>query len=291
MLTARNRLFRCAAAVYAVAVLVLGVAEAILTERYFHQRTYGGVESGEAIRAVGAFVGAVGWGTVASAFDPEIDWPRLRIGAGIVAAGLFVVFAGTFLQEVPILGHSTPHGYRHYFIFFTLSELLVFVAGAVALSGLADSLRGPRRAWRLRLGALVAATGSLSATVSLLFLHSYFARYPIPEAQKIGLTVATVGAFGSAIAAAVFARRATAPLASRESALYGAGSIAVAATLAIGLGEGLQAVGYHEAGYTGSYIVTFWMVVGYRVVAAIAFALLALGARRAAPPSVAVDPL
>ena len=72
------------------------------------------------------------WGTwvvVASAFVPGVDWRRLRIGGGIVVAGLLVHFVGTFFQEIPVLGHQAPHDYRSYFIFLTLSELLAFVTG------------------------------------------------------------------------------------------------------------------------------------------------------------------
>src|ERR1700749_1491045 len=171
MLAARNRCFGFAAWAQAAAAALLGAAELIVYNSYTHQRTYGGIESGEAIRGVAEVVAVVGWVMIARAFGPEIDWRGLRSGGVVVAAGLLLHYVGTVFQAIPIVDKPVPPDYRPYFILMAVSELVVFVAAAVVVSGLGDSLRGPRRAWRLRLGAIVAAGAFLLGTLSLPFLH------------------------------------------------------------------------------------------------------------------------
>lgn len=97
----------------------------------------------------------------------------------------------------------------------------------------------------------------------------------------IGSTVVAVGAFVTAIAAAVFARWATSSFEGRESAVFSAALVGALATLVVMVGEALQAVGYHQAGTTGSLLVHLWLLVASRALVATVFVFLALGARRA----------
>lgn len=281
MLAARNRCFRFAAAAQAGGALAAAAAELILAQHYFHDRVGGSVASGELIRGLAELLAVVGWIVIAGAVGPEVDWRRSRLGGGFVVASLFAFFAGTMVQVISILGDQLPHDYRPYLLFSVLSEILAFAAGAVALSGFGDSVSRVSRTGRLRLGASVAAGSFLAATVSQLFWHSYLAGFAVPEIQKIGLTVATVGTFATAIAAVIFARGATSSFEGRESAVFSAALVGVLATLVITVGEALQAVGYHQAGTTGSLLVHLWLLAASRALVTIVFVFLALGARRA----------
>src|SRR6185437_8846236 len=205
MLAARNHCLRRAAVAQGASALAAAAAGLILAEHYFHDHAAGSVSSGELIRGLSELLAVVGWIVIAGAFGPDVDWRRLRLGGGFVVASLFGFFAGTIVQVISILGDQLTHDYRPHLLFSVLSEILAFAAGAVVLSGLGDSVSGVSRTARLRLGAAVAAGSFLAATVSQLFWHSYLAGFAVPEIQKIGLTVATIGSFATAIAAAVFA--------------------------------------------------------------------------------------
>jgi hypothetical protein len=281
MLAARNRCLRFAAAAQSAAAFAAAAASLILAEKYFRDHVDGSVASGELIRGLAQLLALAGWVVIASAFGPEVDWRRLRLGGGLVVASLFGSFAGTMVQVISILGDQLPHDYRPYLLFSVLSGILAFAGGAVALSALGDSVNGVSRTGRLRLGASVAAASFLAASVSQLFWHSYLGAFAVPEIQMTGSTVVAVGAFATAIAAAVFARWATSSFEGRESAVFSAALVGALATLVVMVGEALQAVGYHQVGTTGSELVHLWLLAVSRALITIVFVFLALGARRA----------
>jgi hypothetical protein len=284
MIAARNRCFGFAAAAQAASALAAAAAGLILAEQYFHDHADGSVASGELIRGLAELLAVVGWIVIAGAFGPEVDWRRLRLGGGIVVASLFGSFAGTMIQVISILGDQLPHDYRPYLSFSVLSGILAFAGGAVALSALGDSVSSASRTGRLRLGASVAAASFLAVTVSQLFWHSYLAGFAVSEIQKVGSTVAAVGTFAAAIAAAVFARWATSSFEGRESAVFSAALVGVLATLVVTVGEALEAVGYHQASATDSLLVHLWLLAASRALVTTVFVFLALGARRAVRP-------
>ncbi len=283
MLADRNRLFRLAAVATAGAGLVLGIGELVSTDHYLHERVLGGVEAGEGIRAAAHLVGVVGWLLIAAALDSEIDWRRLRVGASVVVATAFAYLVGSALWTIAVAGSEASTNDRLTVFFGSIADLLLFGAVAVVASGLSDANRGGTRAGRLRHGGYLVAASFVASTVAILFEQAYYGEHAlIPEVQKIGLDVLTVGAFIPVIAAAIFARGVARPLPRREAALVAAGMIAAAGTTVIVAGEVLIGVGYHEAHLRGEALTSIWLAVAARVLSALAYLLAALAAGRAA---------
>ena len=289
MLAARNRRFRIAAIIGALAYLIFAVGEAVEADRIFGLSGLpGGYRVSAVILPVAYIAGAGGWVVVATGLGAELDWPRLRRGGALVAASLLAYFLGIALQTRTVIDFDYPEATKVnlVFIFAALSALGLAVAAAVAVAAIADSRRGPARARWLRVGAGIAGLAYVAVTVSLLFEQAYWsslggmAGFAVASEFTTGAIVSAVGSFGLAVGAAAFARRVTEPLGRREAALVAAAAILAAATICAGGGEALIAYGYRDA--QGSVAAAHWLGVAGRLVSAIAVVWLALGARAAA---------
>jgi hypothetical protein len=282
MLAARNRRFRIAALVTAVASLIAAAAEIIDANRI---SGLSGVPGGYVVSAVilpaAHLVGACGWAVVGLAFGEEIDWPLLRRGGTIVASTLIAYFAAIALRyAVDLVDFSGGAQFTLLRIFAGLAALLNAVAACVVVSACAESRQGPARARWLRAGAVIAGGSFLAATVSVLFEQAYWSDYGAAPEFTIGAIVVAVGSFGLAAAAGIFARDALRPLGRREAVLAGAAALAAVATVCLAGGEGLIASGYSDPGVR-TVAVSLWLGVGSRATSAVAIVVFALGARAA----------
>jgi hypothetical protein len=284
MLAARNQRFRIAAAIGAAAYLILAAGEIIEANRLFRlSEVPGGFAVSAVILPAAHIIGVGGWVAVATAFGEEVDWALLRRGGTVIAASLVAYFVAVGLQLETLLDldFHEPSQIVLFYVFGTVAALATAVAAAVTVAACVDPRRGPTRARWLRAGAGLVALASLASTVSLLFEQDYWSGLEgLPSEYRIGAVVAAVGAFGLAVGAGVFARRATAPLVRREAALAAAASIIVAATVCVAAGEALISSGYSDG--LGSVVAAHWLLVAGHLASALAVVYLGLGARAVA---------
>jgi hypothetical protein len=281
MLAARNRRYRIAAASAAAAWVVLAGLELIEAIHLFGESVPGGYTAGDVLFLVAHLVGACGWLLLAAGFDREVDWWRLRLGATVLATAYVVYFAGWVAALLAVFADTHIGDYRGYYLATTIGAL-VFAAGVcAAATGLGESQRGAPRASRLWLGAILVAVASVAVTVGLLCLQSFYSDYHAVHEATIGTLIAAVGTFLTAIAGAVFVRGAKRPFAAREGGVAAAGAIAIVATVLIGAGEAVIALGYSRHGGAGWQGLVAWLAVASRVFFVAAFVALTLGAREA----------
>lgn len=281
MLARRNRFFALGAVAAAVAMAIAGAGQAIDANRLSQETLPGGYLAGAVIFVAGNVVGTIGWGVVETGFGEAIGWRRLQLGGGMVATGYLAFGVGTVFWMGAVFASTHDTQYRNAHVANSASALLLGLAVAVGVSGFRNRDRGATRATRLWLAAILALASSIALAVSQLIEQAYWSRLSAPHELTIGATTIAIGAFASGVAALVLARGARRPLPGREASLAAAAAIAVPATLLFAGGEGLLAIAYAVPGEPGSLLVQLWLGVASRVVVAVAFAFVALGARRA----------
>jgi hypothetical protein len=284
MLAARNKRFRIGLGIATVAYLIATAAEIVAANRIIG---LDGVARGYVISAAlipaTLLVGACGWALAAVAFGREIDWPRLRLAATILASTHLAYAAAVILSMATTLSQVDAGRYGTYEILMALGALLIGVAACLVAFGLADSRRGPVRVLWLRWAAVVAVAGSLAVAAAQLVLQAYASDHGATHQATNGLLAGAVGSFGLAAAALFLARPLGLPLGRREAGLVGAAAIAAAATLCIAGGETLITTLYEED-LLSPVVVSHWLYVAQRVVLAGLYVAVALGARTAAEP-------
>jgi hypothetical protein len=284
MLAARNKRFRIGLAIATLAYLIATAGEIVEANRIIG---LDGVPRGYVISyaliPATLLVGACGWALAAVAFGREIDWPRLRLAATILASTHLAYAAAFILNMATTLSQGGAGRYGTFEILAALGALLTGLAACLVAFGIADGRRGPVRVNWLRWAAFVAVAGSLAIAAGQLVLQAYASDLGATHQATNGLLVSAVGSFGLAAAALFFARPLGLPLGRREAGLVGAAAIAAAATLCVAGGETLITTLYEED-LLSAVVVSHWLAVVQRVVFAGLYVAIALGARTAAEP-------
>jgi hypothetical protein len=278
MLAARNRWFRIAAALAGVSWLLLAALELIDAIHALEATGHGGYKASAVLFFAAHAVGLFGWILVAAAFDGEVDWRRLRLGATVVATTYLVYAVGWVPRLLALLGETHDADFRGYYIASTIGTL-AFAAGAcVAASGVADRRKGASRAARLQVGAALIFAASIALTVGELSLQAFYSEYHAVHEMTLGALLGAVGTFITAAAALVFAAGARRPLLVRERAVVGASVVTVVATACLAAGEFFIALAYSTHGVASWEQAVAWLAVAGRVALVPAFAAVALGA-------------
>ncbi|HEX3363030.1 MAG TPA: hypothetical protein VHS74_18700 [Solirubrobacterales bacterium] len=280
MLAARNRYFRVAAASAGAALLFLAAFAVIEVIELSGETVRGGYTAGAAIFAAAYLVGACGWFVLAAAFEREIDWRRLRLGATVVAASYVLTVPGWIERMIAVFADYQDGDYHRYYVAGVIGTVVFAVGACVAAAGLGEGRRGAPRASRLWLGAILLLVASLAVTISQLYLHSFYSANHAVHEATIGTLVAAVGVFLTAVAGVVFVRGAKRPFAGREAGVAAAGAVAILATVLIGAGEALLALAYSRHG-GGWQATVSWLAVASRLFFVAGFVALTLGAREA----------
>lgn len=281
MLARRNRYFAAAAWTAALATAVQAAGEVVDANRLGAETLPGGYIASAVIYVAAHVVGAAAWAVVATSFGDEINWRRLRLGGTIVVASFFAYYVGIVYRVIAVFASTHDSAYRHAYTAAAVAALLLALSAGAVVSGLTSKNRGPVRAKRLRLGGILVTISLVVETVSQLFMQAYWSAFSAPSEITIGTTILAIGPFVGAIGALFFARGAQRPLVRREAILIGAATLTVASTLMIAGGEALIATAYDIPAEPASLISFLWIAVASRVAFAVAFAFVALGARRA----------
>lgn len=281
---ARNRCFRIAALLTAASYLIYAAKELIEADHLFRAHVEGGYEVAIAIYIAGRFVGACGWVAVATAFGPETDWRRLRLGATIVVSAYITGFVGSMFNLLPTLANDPHSALRGVYVWIAVSALLISIAAVVAGSGFAESRRGAARASRLRLGLAIATASSVAGTVALIAQQTYFSEQGYVSELTIGTVIEAVGQAGFALATLALTVGARWALGRREARLAKAAAGAAVATLLVALGEAIVATGFTSHGAPTWQGFTVWLAVACSVLAIAIFAAISRGARAATQP-------
>ena len=279
MLAARNRRFRIAAAIMGGAGLLLAALYSIEAIHIFQESVRGGYGASTVLFVASNLVGAAGWLVVAGAFEAEIDWRQLWIGAAILATTYVVDFVGWVFRGIALLGETHNADYRGYYIATAIGTLISAAGASVVATGLRRARAGTSRASRIQVGAALAAVAYFALTIGTLSLQSFYSSAGAVHEATVGTLLEAVGTFLAAAAALVFGAGARRPLTVRERAVVGAGVVAVVATLCLVAGEGLIAYAYSTNGGWGWQQASAWLAVASRLFLVAAFVAVALGAR------------
>jgi hypothetical protein len=284
MLAARNLRFRIAALLAAAAYLFLTARDLVEADHLFRPDVAGGYKVSTALFVGMHLAAACGWLAVATAFDEEIKRPRLRLGGTIVAAAYIAGFVAWMFRLVPVLDEVSNSDYRGSYIANATGALLFAVAASIVVSGFIHSRRGSTRASWVSVGMIFLTASALAATVSLLYLRSFYSAVATVNELKIGTLIQAIGGLGVALAALAFTVGVRRPLGRREAALAASAAGAAAAYLCFAGGEALVAIAFTSHSSPTWQGAVVWLAVAYRLLAAVALAALALGARAAREP-------
>jgi hypothetical protein len=278
VLAARNRRFRIAAALAAIAALFSIGSQLCSTIALYRGPSPAGAGLSRAIVTLSAIVAVFAWLAIARSFGGRVDRERLRRGAKILVASVGLNFLGAALFLYVNLANPGFTRYRISVGFDAVSYFLIAAAVAIAWRSLRPD-RSPGAG--LRQGAFAFAFAYLAALGAAIFTQAYYSSFAVPGALTAGLTLEAAGAAvvvaGAAIAAIAFGHRAT----RREEGLAVAGAIVAGALLCVVFGEVLVNAHLGVFHYAGLEIAGGWIGVGYRVLSAASFAVAAWGASAA----------
>lgn len=287
MFAARNRRFAIAVALTGAGWLFLA-ARGIIEADHFSSGVPGGYVVSTVLTVGVNLVGGCGWLVVGFALSGEIDWRRLLRGGAIVASTYIAAYVASIFRTLAIRGVTHSGDLRAEYVWTTVGALLLAVGACVVASGFADARRGPSRATRIWLGAILATASTAAVTVGQLYQQSFYSSEGALHELTIGTLITAIGALGLTLAALVFVRGARRPITHRESSLAAAAAGAAAASLCIAGGETLIAIAYvgHSAQTWQSAVI--WLGLAARLLFVAAFTSLALGARRTSQATPAI---